>query len=206
MSARVKDVMTTRVVAVGKDATFKEIAGLLTEYRVSAFPVLDEDGKVIGVVSEADLLSNQALVAAVGARAAEFSGAVTAAGLMSKPPVVVTPCEPVTSAARLMYNARVKRLPVVGETGELLGIISRADVLSVYSRPDEEIRREILENVILNGFFADPDQFEVTVSSGVVTLGGHPETAARGRDIVAETWHVEGVVAVRDRLCDPEGR
>ena len=203
MSARVKDVMTTRVVAVGKDATFKEIAALLTEYRVSAFPVLDENDKVIGVVSEADLLSREALVAAIGARAAESGSAVTAAGLMSKPPVVVTPDEPVTSAARLMYNARVKRLPVVGEKGELVGIVSRADVLSVYNRPDGEIRREILDNVILNGFFADPDRFEVTVSSGVVTLGGHPETAARGRDIVAEIWHVEGVVAVRDRLAYP---
>jgi len=206
MSARVKDVMTTRVVAVGKDASFKEIAALLTEYRVSAFPVLDEDGTVIGVVSEADLLSREALVAAIGARAAESASAVTAAGLMSKPPVVVTPYEPVTSAARLMYNARVKRLPVVGEHGELVGIVSRADVLSVYSRPDREIRREILENVILNGFFADPDRFEVTVSSGIVTLAGHPETAARGRDIVAESWHIEGVVAVRDRLAYPEGR
>ena len=206
MNARVKDVMTTRVVAVGEDATFKEIAALLTGYRVSAFPVLGEDRTVIGVVSEADLLSREALVAAIGARVTESGSAVTAAGLMSKPPVVVTRYEPVTSAARLMYNARVKRLPAVGEKGELAGIASRADVLSVYSRPDEEIRREILENVILNGFFADPDRFEVTVSSGVVTLGGHPETASRGRDIVAETWHVEGVVAVRDRLVYPEGR
>src|SRR6516164_9897174 len=138
MSARVKDVMTTRVVAVGKDATFKEIAALLTEYRVSAFPVIDEDGTVIGVVSEADLLSREALVAAIGARVAESGNAVTAAGLMSKPPVVVTPDEPVTRAARLMYNARVKRLPVVGQKGELVGIVSRADVLSVYNRPDGE--------------------------------------------------------------------
>jgi CBS domain-containing protein len=206
MSARVKDVMTTRVVAVRQGATFKEIAALLTEYRVSAFPVIDEDDRVIGVVSEADLLSREALVATIGPRAAEFGNAVTAAGLMSKPPVVVTPYEPVTSAARLMYNARVKRLPVIGEKGELLGIVSRADVLSVYSRPDKEIRREILENVLLNRFFADPDLFELTVSNGVVTLGGHPETAARGRDIVAETWHVEGVVAVRDRLDYPVGR
>jgi CBS domain-containing protein len=206
MSARVKDVMTTRVVAVRQGATFKEIAALLTEFRVSAFPVLDEDDKVIGVVSEADLMSREALAAAIGARAAEFGSAVTAGGLMTKPPVVVTPYEPVTGAARLMYNARVKRLPVVGEKGELVGIVSRADVLSVYSRPDEEIRREILENVILNGFFADPDRFEVTVSNGVVTLGGHPETASRGRDIVAETWHVEGVVAVRDRLVYPRPR
>jgi CBS domain-containing protein len=205
MSARVKDVMTTRVVAVRKDATFKEMAALLGEYRVSAFPVIDEDDKVIGVVSEADLLSREALVAAIGAGAEEFGNGVTAAGLMSKPPVVVTPYEPVTSAARLMYNARVKRLPVVGANGELVGIVSRADVLSVYSRPDEEIHREIVENVILNGFFADPDRFGVSVSSGVVTLEGHPETTARGRDIVAETWHVEGVVAVRDRMTYSAG-
>lgn len=206
MSARVRDVMTTRVVAVREDTTFTEIAALLAEYRVSAFPVLDEDDTVIGVVSGADLLSGEALVAAIGARAGELGSAVTAGGLMSKPPVVVTPDEPVTGAARLMYHARVKRLPVVGEKGELAGIVSRADVLSVYCRPDEEIRGEILENVILNGFFADPDRFGVTVSSGVVTLEGHPETAATGRDIVAETWHVEGVVAVRDRLTYPEGK
>ena len=132
---------------------------MLTEYRVSAFPVLDEEDKVIGVVSEADLLSKEALVAAIGALAAQLgsvngaphhdefakAAAVTAADLMTKPPVVVTPYEPVTSAARLMYHGRVKRLPVVGVKGELVGIVSRVDVLSVYSRPDEEIRREIVE-------------------------------------------------------------
>jgi osmotically-inducible protein OsmY len=78
-------------------------------------------------------------------------------------------------------------------------------VLSVYSRPDEEIRGEILENVILNRLFADPDRFTVTVFSGIVTLEGQPETTARGREIVAEAWHVEGVVSVRDRLTYPEG-
>lgn len=219
MSARVKDVMTTRVVAVRKDTTFKDIVALLTEHRVSAFPVLDEDEKVIGVVSEADLLSKEALVAAIGVQAIrlgrvagspfhdEFAkaAAVTAGDLMSKPPVIVTPDEPVTSAARLMYHGRVKRLPVVGVRGELVGIVSRADVLSVYNRPDEEIRQEITKNVIGNEFLADPDRFGVTVSSGIVTLEGHPETAAKGRDIVAEAWHVEGVVSVRDRLTYPEG-
>lgn len=219
MSATVRDVMTTRVVSVRKDATFKDIAALLIEHRVSAFPVLDEEGKVIGVVSEADLLSKEALVAAMGGQAArlgrvaspwhgEFAkaAAVTAADLMTKPPVVVTPDEPVTSAARLLYHSRVKRLPVVGVRGELVGIVSRSDVLSVYSRPDEEIRQEIAENVLLNKFFADPGQFTVTVSSGVVTLEGDPGTRARGLDIVAEAWHVEGVVSVRDRLIYPEGR
>ena len=162
MRAKVRDVMTTRVVAVKRNATFKDMAALLTEYRVSAFPVLDDEGKVIGVVSEADMLSKEALVADMGvqaARLARISGspyhdefakaaAVTAGDLMTNPPVVVTPDEPVTSAARLMYHGRVKRLPVVGEKGQLIGIVSRADVLSVYSRPDSEIRQEITENVI----------------------------------------------------------
>jgi CBS-domain-containing membrane protein len=219
MRATVRDVMTTRVVAVRKDASFKDIVALLTEHRVSAFPVVDDEGKAIGVVSEADLLSKEALVATLGGQAVRLSrsavaldpgeftkaAAVTAADLMTKPPVVVTPDEPVTSAARLMYHGRVKRLPVVGEDGQLVGIVSRADVLSVYSRPDEEIREEIRKNVILNGFFADPDHFTVTVSGGIVTLEGHPETTATGREIVAEAWHVEGVVSVRDRMTYPEG-
>lgn len=214
MSATVKDVMTTRIVAVRKNAPFKDIAALLTRYRVSAFPVIDDDGTVIGVVSESDLLCKEALTAAMGERAArpgpyhdDFAraAAVTAAGLMSTPPVTVTPGESVTGAARLMYNARVKRLPVVSEDGHLVGIISRADVLSVYGRPDDEIRQEITKNVIPNEFPGSPDCFTVTVRDGIVTLYGRPGTVRQGRDILAGIWRVEGVVSVRDRLTYPEG-
>ena len=214
MSATVKDVMTTRVVAIRKNAQFKYIATLLTRYRISALPVLDDDGTVIGVVSETDLLCKEALTAAMGARAArpgpyhdDFAraAAVVAADLMTTPPVTITPGEPVTSAARLMYNARVKRLPVIRENGHLAGIVSRADVLSVYGRPDEEIGQEIMKNVILNEFPGNPGHFTVTVKDGIVTLEGHPETVRQGRDILAETWRVEGVVSVRDRLVYPEG-
>ena len=99
MSATVNDVMTSRVVAVRKNAPFKDIATLLTRYRVSAFPVLDDDGKVIGVVSEADLLCKEALIAAIGelpGRPGPYhddfarSAAVTAADLMTTPPVTIT--------------------------------------------------------------------------------------------------------------------
>ncbi len=213
MSAKVQDVMTSRVVAVRMDAPFKDIATLLTRYRISALPVLDDDGKVIGVVSEADLLCKEALIAAMGglpgrpgpyhddfARAA----AVTAAELMTTPPVTISPGEPVTGAARLMYNAGVKRLPVVSENGHLAGIISRADVLSVYGRPDDEIGEEITKNLILNGFLSDPGCFTVTVKDGIVTLEG-PGTVQQGRAILAEVWRVEGVVSVRDRLTYPGG-
>ena len=214
MSATVKDVMTTRVVAVRKNAPFKNIAAWLTQYRVSAFPVLDDDGTVIGVVSEADLLCKEALIAAMEGPAArpgpyrdDFAraAALTAADLMTTPPVTITAGEPVSGAARLMYNARVKRLPVVTENGHLAGIISRADVLSVYGRPDDEIGEEITKNVILNEFHVDPGCFTVTVKDGIVTLEGHPGTVRQGQDILAEVWRTEGVVSVRDRLTYPDG-
>ena len=105
-----------------------------------------------------------------------------------------------------MYQCKVKRLPVVTENGRLVGIISRADVLSVYRRPDEDIGREIAQNVIGAEFLADPACFAVAVKDGVVTLEGRPETACQGRDILAATWHVEGVVSVRDRLTYPQER
>ena len=217
MSATVNEVMTTHVVAVTKDASFRDIAAMLRQHRVSAFPVVDPDGKVVGVVSEADMLPKEALFAGFGNQAPagaldephnDFAKAagVTAASIMTRVPITITPDEPVTSAARLMYSCKVKSLPVVTEHGYLIGIISRADVLSVYCRPAAEIRREITQDVIMTEFHGDPSRFTVTVKDGIVTVGGHPQTAQQGRDILAEVWHVEGVVSVRDRLTYPEER
>ena len=213
MNATVQDVMTTDVVAVKQDASFKEIATMLGRHRVSAFPVVDDDGKVIGVVSEADLLPKEALVAGSGLppgrlsvmlRHKEFSkaGGITVTDVMTRPAVTVTADEPVTSAARLMYSCKVKRLPVVDAGGRLVGIVSRADVLSVYGRPDEEIWIEVRQ-IIRNDFLSDPARFTVTVKDGVVTIAGRPETAESGRGIVSGIWHVEGVVSVRDLLTYP---
>ena len=216
MNATVQDVMTTDVVAVKQDASFKDIATMLGRHRVSAFPVVDDDGKVIGVVSEADLLPKEALVAGSGLppgrlsvmlRHKEFSkaGGITVTDVMTRPAVTVTADEPVTSAARLMYSCKVKRLPVVDAGGRLVGIVSRADVLSVYGRPDEEIWIEVRQ-VIRNDFLSDPARFTVTVKDGVVTIAGRPETAESGRGIVSGIWHVEGVVSVRDLLSYPPAR
>ena len=130
---------------------------------------------------------------------------LTAADLMSRPPVTIGPRESVTQAAQLMYGKKVKRLPVVDEAGRLIGIVSRSDVLSVYSRPDYDIRREILTRVMLDTLLVDPSRFGVTVHDGVVTIEGTPETAMVGRDIIEEIRHVEGVVSVRDRLTYPSG-
>jgi CBS domain-containing protein len=211
MNATVKDVMTTHVVAVRLNATYKEMAARLREFRVSAFPVIDNDNKVVGVVSEADLLTKEALEYSVASRMGGIlhgrerakAAAVIAADLMTKPPVTIGPHEPVWHAARLLYARKVKRLPVVDDDGRLIGIVSRADVLGVYSRPDAEIRHDVIENVIVGTVLTDPARFAVAVQDGVVTVEGKPENASVGRDMIEEIRHVEGVVAVRDRLSYP---
>jgi CBS-domain-containing membrane protein len=211
MSSTVKDVMSTHVMAVRPNAGYKEMAAMLREQRVSAFPVVDDHNKVIGVVSESDLLVKAALEGTVpgvlrGLTQRHVRSQVTgltAADLMSRPVVTIGPDEPVSHAARLMYNKRVKRLPVVSADGTLMGIVTRSDVLSVYGRPDGEIYHEITEGIILDVFLCDPATFTVTVKDGIVTIEGTPETAWVGRDIIAAARHVEGVVAVRDRLSYP---
>jgi CBS domain-containing protein len=204
--------MSTHVIAVRQNASYKDMAAMLHAQRVSAFPVLDDHNKVIGVVSESDLLTKEALEGTVpgmlqsmmSQREHARASAVTAAELMTKPPVTIGPDESVTQAARLMYSRRVKRLPVISDDGTLIGIVSRADVLSVYSRPDADIQREIVQDLILGRFRCDPARFTVTVTDGVVTIEGEPETDLVGRDIIDAARHVEGVVAVRDRLRYPE--
>ena len=211
MNATVKNVMSTHVIAVREGAPYKEIASRLREHRVSAFPVVDAGNKVIGVVSEADLLTKEALGGDIPGvlhsmtrqRELTRATAVTAVDLMTRPPVTIGPDEPVAHAARLMYSRRVKRLPVTDEDGRLIGIVTRSDVLSVYSRPDADIHREITQDLILGTYLCDPAAFTVTVMDGVVTIEGTPETARVGHDIVTDARHVEAVVAVRDRLSYP---
>ncbi len=211
MSSTVKDVMSTHVIAVRQRAGYKEMAAMLRDQRVSAFPVIDDDNKVIGVVSETDLLAKEALEGTVPGTLQSLArqhvrsqvNGVTAAELMTKPAVTIGPDKPVTDAARLMFNMRVKRLPVVSDDGTLIGIVTRSDVLSVYSRPDAEIQREITADLILGKFLCDPAKFTVTVKDGIVTIEGTPETPVVGHDLINDTRHVEGVVAVRDRLSYP---
>jgi CBS domain-containing protein len=206
----VQEIMTTRVIWVKKDATFREMAVALREHRVSAFPVVDDDHKVIGVVSEADMLTKEALDDEPGVLAgilhrkdqAKARG-VTAGDLMTTAVVAVRPDDTVEHAARLMYDRRVKRLPVTDADGHLLGIVSRADVLSVFDRTDAAISKEITEGVLLGEFLTDPLIFSVAVKDGIVTLSGRPETTETGHEIVRRVRHLEGVVAVRDRLDYP---
>jgi CBS domain-containing protein len=208
MSATVRDVMSTGVIAVREDTPFKEMAGLLGSHGVSGFPVVDDAGTVIGVVSETDMLIKEAdrdshpeLFAGLRrSRDHQKAGGVTAGELMTSPPVTIGPDEPVRHAAFLMYDRAVERLPVVDEAGRLLGIVSQVDVLSIFSRPDEEIRGEVADRVIRPGSRMGAERLNFTVRNGIVTLSGRPETDQAGRDIIEAARQVEGVVAVRDEM------
>jgi CBS domain-containing protein len=213
MNTLVKDVMTSQVIWVEQDTPFAAIAGALHEFRVSAFPVLDDKGQVIGVVSESDLLAKLALGGEDGMpgmitsilhqHQVEKARAVTAAELMTSPAATVSPDDTIEQAARLMYLRKVKRLPVVDTDSRLTGIVTRADVLAVYDRPDVEIGEEIRTDITVCESSADAGRIDVMVTDGVVTLTGRPRTRTQGHDIVRRARHVQGVVAVRDRLDYP---
>ena len=214
MNSTVKDVMTTQVISVTKDASFRTMAAAMREHRVSAFPVVDEAGKVIGVVSEADMLAKQALdsepqgmpgmiAGLLRRREHQKARGTTAGDLMTSPAVTVTPDDTIERAARLMYTRKVKRLPVVDANGHLVGIIGRADLVTAFDRSDEDIRREILDQVIRHDLHTDPAVFTIEAKNGIVTLEGAAETKEFGHEIVHRVRHVQGVVAARDRLTYP---
>lgn len=212
MPSLVGEVMTYNVVAVRREAEFKEIVAVMHRRRVSAFPVLDPADRVIGVVSEADLLPHEAFPGRPGGngrqprRTPAKSTALTAEKLMTSPAITIGPDATVTEAARIMHSRKVKRLPVIDADGRLVGIVSRVDLLGVYDRPDGQICTEITERILAGDFVLDPREFAVTVASGVVTISGrvaHQKDAVR---LLQAIWDVAGVVDVRDRLSYPVTR
>ncbi|MBO0826045.1 MAG: CBS domain-containing protein, partial [Actinobacteria bacterium] len=191
--------------AVKRNADFKQIARVLRRFRVSACPVISDAGRVVGVVSEADLLYKAAdcelptgLIRLRWKLGEESKiTAVTAAQLMTSPAVTIEPDAPIQVAARVMRDRRVKRLPVVGSAGELIGIISRADVIGVYDRPDDDILGEVA-SVIGGEFGLSTAALQATVCAGVVTLTGACPLPGTALELAARIRHIEGVVAVRE--------
>jgi CBS domain-containing protein len=206
---KVSDVMTTPVVSVREDTPYAEIVGTLANDKISAVPVQDSFGRVLGVVSEADLLhkvefiGDEPRVFEWGSRKANRAKAhaSTAEELMTSPAITVQPGSSVVEAARLMEQEHVKRLPVVDEIGRLVGVVSRNDLLRMYLRPDPELRDEIVENVLRRMLWIDPVAVEVDVTGGVVTLGGQVDRKSTAEIAVHVTKGVPGVVGVVDQLA-----
>jgi CBS-domain-containing membrane protein len=211
MRRTVQDVMTREVVAARGPTPFKELVRLLSEHRVTAVPVLDDAGRVVvGVVSESDLaLKEVAPLREAHTPAFETTqrrderakaASLTAAELMTAPAVTAGPEEPVATAARRMYDRRVKRLPVVDHSGALVGIVTRADLLKVFLRSDEELRFDVLDHVIGDLVPLPAGAVEVEVSNGVVRLAGCVRRRSQALTLERVTGTVDGVVGVDCRL------
>ncbi|MFD8717055.1 CBS domain-containing protein [Streptomyces sp. NPDC059629] len=176
----VSDVMTTTVVSVGREASFKELVHLMRDWRISALPVVEGEGRVVGVVSEADLLHTEEFRDGAPDRYTQARpvdglaavGGLTAGELMTSPAVTVRPDATLAQAARFMARARVKRLPVTDGLGFLQGVVSRADLLKVFLRDDEEIAEEVRREIVSYLFPAPGSVLRVDVRDGVVTLAG----------------------------------
>ncbi|MGW9024022.1 CBS domain-containing protein [Streptomyces sp. NPDC055722] len=209
----VSDVMTHSVAAVGRDASFKDIVKLMEQWKVSALPVLEGEGRVVGVVSEADLLPKEEFRDSDPDRQTQRdrmpdlakAGALTAGELMTAPAITVHSGSTLAQASRIMAQRRVKLLPVVTEEGLLEGVVSRADLLKVFLRPDNDIADEIRRDIV-DVLFPDPvEPVHVMVTEGVVTLTGKVPDAALIPVAVRLARAVEGVVDVESHLGGADG-
>lgn len=223
----VRDVMTRSVVTVERRTPLKDVAQLLIHNAVSGVPVVGDDGAVVGVVSEGDLLIKEQGRAAIRHRPlARFLGesaeardqlakleAVTAGNAMTSPAVTIASDRPIAEAAALMTRRRVNRLPVVDD-GTLVGILSRADLVRAYVRTDEELTKTIRDDVILGILWLDPAHFTIGVKDGVVTIIGIVERRSTAEMVERMVSMVPGVVQVSaavtwsldDRHLEPVSR
>ena len=196
---RVEDVMTTAVVTADRLTPYQEVARLLLERQVSCLPVLAHGWQVIGVVSETDLLAARAGTARRGRAAGE---------LMTAPPITIRPDAALSAAARVMTTRHVTSLPVTGADRELIGIVSRRDLLSVFLRPDGDITGDV-GHVLDQLPLRDPPGITMSVRHGVVTLAGVMPQWSQHQDLVraaiGQIRDVDGVVDVVNRLIDGQG-
>jgi CBS domain-containing protein len=186
---RVKEVMTREVATVSLATTLKDAATVLAERRISGLPVIDGENHVLGVISESDIL-----------RADLEPGLTTVAQSMSAPAVTIGPNRPVSEAAAAMVDRNLKRLPVVGDDGTLIGILTRADLVRAFIRSDEEVEREIREDVIQRTLWLDPGQVSVQVHDGEVQLSGQVDTKSDAELIPTFVQRVPGVTSVLSKL------
>jgi CBS domain-containing protein len=204
---KVREVMTTDVLTIGPEAELRDVARLFVEHGISGVPVCGARREILGVISEGDILFKEQGPAGEGqsilsrldgsaSKAADKAAAIKVGDAMSAPVISVSPHCSVAEAARLMSEHAINRLPVVkGE--ELVGIVTRTDLVRAFVRSDEEIRREIREDVLRDILWLEvPAAIRVDVDRGVVRLNGHMETSSDASMLVRLVGCVPGVVSV----------
>jgi len=191
----VVDLMTTEVIAVSRDTGLRDAARLMFRNRVSGLPITQQDGTLIGIITEADFLRLE-VERQEGAR----DQVVTVGEVMSIGVVTIRPEMEIYEAAKIMAVQEVKRLPVVDDDNRLLGVISRADIVSIFTRPDDVIEDEIREDLLRRVLFIDPDDLGVSVTNGVVALSGEVGTRAEASMLEELTNRLDGVFGVETNL------
>ena len=212
MLGTVGDVMTRDVVTAGADTPFKELVRLLGAHRISALPVV-EGGRLLGVVSEADLALKVELpplarepaphlaLWAGRRRTATVKTAATQTGkLMTSPAVTVLVTATLAEAARLLHSRQVKRAPVVDGDGRLVGIVTRSDLLRPYLAGDRQLAAAVVSEVLDARLGLPWGSVRVEAEDGVVTLTGRVSRAPAARSLVDAVGRFDGVVGVVDRL------
>jgi CBS domain-containing protein len=210
MQRTVQDVMTRDVVVAHQSTPFHELVELLSRHHVSALPVVDDARRVLGIVCNSDLVLKEVQALKGPCDPSELTtrhrlerakaAGTTAQQVMTTPVVTVYPEELVADAARRLHAWKLDQLPVIDRAGVLVGIISRADVLKVFLRSDEEIRFELLDDIAGRLLRLPADRLKVDVDGGVVTLTGTLERRSRVVALTELAGLVDGVVAVRDQL------
>lgn len=209
----VADVMTRKVIAVARTASFKDIVTAMSRWSVSALPVVEGEGHVVGVVSEADLLPKEEFHERIPGLLEQMhrldatakAGSLTAEDLMTRPALTIGPDATLPQAARLMATRGVKRLPVV-EGDVLRGIVSRSDLLKVFLRPDDEIAEDVREQVVARLFPVSQQKVSVQADAGVVTMSGVVREARLIPVAARLARACAGVVDVRCELTAAETR
>lgn len=206
----VSDVMTSQVHVARPLTPFKRLVQLIEENKISAVPIVDEQGVPIGIVSESDLLLKE--------RRHEFEAepnrlhplrrreqrakadGVVASEIMTTPPITIRSDTTLPQAARLMQERNIRRLVVVDERGRIAGVVSRSDLLQVFLRTDEELGDEVRMTVIPTLLLPTSHEPQVSVHWNVVTLSGEVDRKSDAEILTRMTRDVDGVVEVVDRL------
>jgi CBS-domain-containing membrane protein len=206
---KVKEIMRSDVLTIGPDAEIRDVARIFVEHGISGLPVCGARREILGVVSEGDILFKEqgprerSLLARFGGKAPrelEKALAVRVSEAMTAPAITVSPHCSVAEAARLMSEHRINRLPVVKD-GELVGIVTRTDLVRAFVRSDEEIRREIMEDLIRRTLWVEvPESIHVDVERGAVRLTGHLPTNSEASMLIRLVTRVPGVVSVQSDL------
>lgn len=206
----VAEVMTTRVHVASPLTPFKHLVRLIEDNRISAVPIVDQQGQPVGIVSEADLLLKERRTELDRSRdplhlrrhdreRAKAAGSV-AAEIMTAPPITIRAGTSLPEAARFMQERNIRRLVVVDDRGKIAGIVSRSDLLQVFLRSDAEIRDEVVNQLIAAIVPAGTESVGVEVSSNVITLYGEVDRRSDSEILEQLSREVDGVVEIVNQL------